>query len=375
MIKILLYIPDFSTALKRKDILSAHIQLPAYLMNNLDQIYDTKILTSNLTEGSCLPELIDSKKVVFMDDGVKRRDKKNLNSTPKNSYNVLLILKFLIKIISYIKKNKILIFHSFGSTKILLLSCVIKCLLPKNIKIYHNIDTDIISVNKFPYRLLFNSLDQIITSSEYSFNKISLFTNKVNLIKHGITNEIQNEKMDKKRVLFWRDPTFENGADIIENLFIGLSKKYNSIQFTIAVRPHQDNLFSRNKITASNIEYLEYPYENNISIEQLINESICIVMPFRKLSTHPQMSIVESMYNGGCVITSSIESNYEIINHGLDGFLIDPKNYEEWYNLISEIIDNPDIGIKVSQSAVKSIRTKFNWDNTVNEYQKLYNLP
>ena len=210
-------------------------------MNNLDQIYDTKILTSNLTEGSCLPELIDSKKVVFMDDGVKRRDKKNLNSTPKNNYNVLLILKFLIKIISYIKKNKILIFHSFGSTKILLLSCVIKCLLPKNIKIYHNIDTDIISVNKFPYRLLFNSLDQIITSSEYSFNKISLFTNKVNLIKHGITNEIQNEKMDKKRVLFWRDPTFENGADIIENLFIGLSKKYNSIQFTIAVRPHQDN--------------------------------------------------------------------------------------------------------------------------------------
>ena len=43
------------------------------------------------------------------------------------------------------------------------------------------------------------------------------------------------------------------------------------------------------------------------------------------MSTHPQMSIVESMYNGGCVITSSIESNYEIINHGLDGFLIDPK--------------------------------------------------
>ena len=43
-------------------------------------------------------------------------------------------------------------------------------------------------------------------------------------------------------------------------------------------------------------------------------------------------------------------------------------------NLISEIIDNPDIGIRISRSAVKSIRTKFNWDNTINEYQKLYNL-
>jgi glycosyltransferase involved in cell wall biosynthesis len=371
--KVLLYIPDISTSSKRKKILSAHIQLPAYLINNLDKRYETKLLTSILKEGSSVPELIDFKKIVFMNDGVIRKSK-DLNSSPNNNYKIFLILKFIVNIRSYILKNNISIFHSFGSTKVLFLSFIVKLITPKPLKVYHNIDIDIISINKYPYKLLFNRIDQIITSTNYSFDKISQLCNNVNLIKHGIINKVKDKKLKKNRVLFWRDPTYENGADITEKLFIDLSQKYSNIKFTIAVRPHSENIFNLEKIKNFNIDYMEYPYKNNLSIDKLIGQSICVILPFRTLSTHPQMAIVESMYSGTCVVSSKIESNNDIITHGYDGFLLDPRNYKEWITLTSNIINNPEISVRVSNCAASSIKTKFNWNSTIDKYQKLYNI-
>ena len=60
--------------------------------------------------------------------------------------------------------------------------------------------------------------------------------------------EIHNNLKIKKRILYWRDPTYQNGADIVEKLFMGLSKTHKKIKFTIAVRSHSENLFNKKKI-------------------------------------------------------------------------------------------------------------------------------
>ena len=71
-----------------------------------------------------------------------------------------------------------------------------------------------------------------------------------------------------------RDPTYQNGADIVEKLFINLSKPAK-IKFTIAVRSHSENLFNKKRLKENNIDYMEYPYPKNIKIQDLLNESIC----------------------------------------------------------------------------------------------------
>ena len=210
------------------------------------------------------------------------------------------------------------------------------------------------------------------SSTDYSFKKIKISNTNKLLIKHGLNFEIHNNLKIKKRILYWRDPTYQNGADIVEKLFINLSKTHKKIKFTIAVRSHSENLFNKKRLKENNIDYMEYPYPKNIKIQDLLNESICVVMPFRKLSTNPQLSVLETMYSNTCIITTPIESNNDIIKHKINGFLISINQQEKWSKTIESLILDTDLAKKIAKNANNTIKKVFNWDNTFDKYSKLY---
>ena len=75
--------------------------------------------------------------------------------------------------------------------------------------------------------------NKVITSTDYSFKKIKISNTNKLFIKHGLNFEIHNNLKIKKRILYWRDPTYQNGADIVEKLFINLSKTHKKLNLQL----------------------------------------------------------------------------------------------------------------------------------------------
>ena len=121
-----------------------------------------------------------------------------------------------------------------------------------------------------------------------------------------------------------------------------------------------------------NIEYVEYPYPDLKTIFDYLSESICVILPFRKLSTNPQLCVLESMLYKTCVITTNIESNIDFIKHGVNGFLIKNNNLVDWEKLIRKLLNDKALIEKISINANRYVEEKLSWNKTFSEYKNLY---
>lgn len=373
MRKIAYYIPDISIYSKQSEIISSHIQLPSILANNFNKKEDVTIITSHLDEECVYPEILKNVKIKNLSDGIVRK-KKSINTNPSNAYNLFKFLIFFSQILIYIQKNKFEIFHSFGSQRVLIFASFLNRLSIKKINFYHTIDTDIFNISTIT-RLLFNKSTLLITSTKYSKRILEskLNFNKITIIKHGVNVPLKKIPNNKKRILYWRDPTFENGADICVALFKKLSNEFPKFIFTIAVRKHSENIICVRELSKyKNIEYVEYPYPNLKTIFDYLSESICVILPFRKLSTNPQLCVLESMLYKTCVITTNIESNVDFIKHGINGFLIKNNNLVDWEKLIRKLLNDKALIEKISINANRYVEEKLSWNKTFSEYKNLY---
>ena len=375
MKRIAYYIPDISIYAKQSEIVSSHIQLPSILAKKFNEKEDITIITSFLSENCVYPKILKNVKIKNLSDGIIRK-KKSVNSNPSNGYDLIKFFKFYFEVLIYIHKNNFEIFHSFGSNRVLIFTSLIKCLSIKKINFFHTIDTDISTISKSTLFLI-NKNISIVTSTNYSKKLLESKLNfkNVTLIKHGIKVPLKKLSINKKRVLYWRDPTFENGADLCVTLFKRLSKEFPNIIFTIAVRKHTENIINVNELDKyKNIEYKEYPYPDSKTIFDYLSESICVILPFRKLSTNPQLCVLESMFYKTCVITTSIESNKDFIEDGMNGFLINKNDLIEWETVLRKLLFNKELTEKISINAHKYVKEKLSWDKTFNEYKSLYRL-
>ena len=133
--------------------------------------------------------------------------------------------------------------------------------------------------------------------------------------------------------------------------------------FVFAVRnegPIEEIKEWSNKYT--NVIVHVFPYRNGVSLEGLFRESICAIMPFRTLSLHPQLSLIETMYAGVLLITSDLEANLELIENKKTGLLISKNNAEELQQAIRYVIENPKRAIEIGLRGKKEARIKWSWD-------------
>lgn len=81
------------------------------------------------------------------------------------------------------------------------------------------------------------------------------------------------------------------------------------------------------------------------------------------------LSILESLFSNVPVITTTVGGNVEIIKHGINGFLFEPKKIEELKDILISICDNK---ITLEDSNIyEEIRSEYTLDIMVNNYLKL----
>src|SRR5690606_13818563 len=121
-------------------------------------------------------------------------------------------------------------------------------------------------------------------------------------VRHGIVRDLRAEIRDevigeKRRVLFWRDPSLNNGADVCAKVYDMLAPEFPDISFDMAIRPHWSAVEGLDELAAKheNVNIYRFPYEDGITLPKLVLESLCVMLPFRRMTICPQLAIAESL--------------------------------------------------------------------------------
>lgn len=82
--------------------------------------------------------------------------------------------------------------------------------------------------------------------------------------------------------------------------------------------------------------------------------------------------ILEYMASSIPCICTNTGGNIEMIVDGVDGFLFPPGDAEGLFQKICVLIDNPLLGKKFAEVAVKKVKQQFNWCEIVKRYETYY---
>ena len=72
-----------------------------------------------------------------------------------------------------------------------------------------------------------------------------------------------------------------------------------------------------------------------------------------------ELKLIEAGWMGKCVIASDIYPYNEVIEHGVDGFLVSPQRGIDWYLFMKRLSENPDLIKSMSEKFEKKIRELF----------------
>lgn len=355
-------------------VVSAHVQLPLKTANLLKNAnVKTYILTNRFKEDRTLPAMLDPEiEIVFISDPMKRGDRPVMHSGPSKNVNAYSVLSLIIEIVIFCKRKNINVLHLFGSEKLGYLAGLLKFFMRKT-KIVWTCNTGEFSSNKSLIKnFILSNVDCFITSTNYMLNQARYLRCKKLVATHGVirTFKVNRNSGSLDTVLFWRDPSYENGADLCVEAFRMLAPRFPEINFILAVRPHWNMVKEMNEIEESltNIKVYKFPYPGQVTLDDLLSRAIVCVFPFRKLSTNPQWAILESIISGVPVIASNVGSNNEIIDNGSD--LLNYHDLDELVRLINKHIEK-NTGKQHAYSSTVKLQ-KWNWDNYLEKILSAY---
>lgn len=84
-------------------------------------------------------------------------------------------------------------------------------------------------------------------------------------------------------------------------------------------------------------------------------------------------TIMESMSSGVPVIATRGGGTTEIIDHGVNGYIIEPGDYHTAYSIMKTLLTDKEKHTLISNNAVSTIRKRFSLDSMTSSYLTVYN--
>ena len=83
-------------------------------------------------------------------------------------------------------------------------------------------------------------------------------------------------------------------------------------------------------------------------------------------------TILEAMATGLPVLATRTGGNPELVEDGNNGFLVTVGNFSELAQRIRELVESPELRLRMGQQARNLIEERFGWDRAVGEYLSIY---
>ena len=140
----------------------------------------------------------------------------------------------------------------------------------------------------------------------------------------------------------------------------------NTKLFIAGNGPELDNLTNLVKENGleNNVEFLGY----TLQLNKYYNIADCLVAcSFRE---GLPLNVIEAMLCGNAVVASNNRGHRELVENGVNGFIVEPKDIDAFADKVIKVLDNTSIYTK---SALKKAQL-FTSKNVVEELKKIYSL-
>jgi glycosyltransferase involved in cell wall biosynthesis len=214
---------------------------------------------------------------------------------------------------------------------------------------------------------LIDPLEKILTKNADLITAPSHFISKIEGDRWGIPLEkieiIPNPirlplPISKKNILFEKNSEFEyilfygrieriKGIFTILNALPLINKKMKIVFIGEDKLNLKKYIKSKFKDRIIMIDYLK----NRDDLMKIVKDAKVVLLP--SLFESFLYTILESMSVGANVITTWNGGQREIIEHGKNGFLIEPNNHKELAEYTNYLIDNDSVRKKISKNAIK----------------------
>lgn len=363
---------------------SGHIQVPLEAMRLLKQAgHDVHLITNRFGEDRSLPACMpDGVPVHLVDDARKRGGLLERTGGHTKGVKPLTAWRQLQQIKQICHENKLDILHLYGFTRTAELGGALRLTGLHAATVTTLFGPELRTgrgarVSKW----LIKKNAAIVSATQHVASACESRGLSAIIVKHGIIRDIRAEMAQgdltpgpRNRVLFWRDPSEANGADIVIKVYEALASKYPDILFTLAIRPHWSEIPGIDDLPSkhSNIQVHRFPYPETISLPKLMAESLLVLMPIREMSIDPQLVIAESLAAGVPVIATDQRSNKELIIPGKNGDLVPLNDAQAATNATDKLLADLPALQTMGPATAQDLQQRWNWDNYVKDIEAVY---
>ncbi|MEE2819853.1 MAG: glycosyltransferase family 4 protein [Planctomycetota bacterium] len=360
---------------------SGHIQVPLFSIQKLiEEGHEVHLITNAYSDERSVPFCMpDGVKVHFVIDARNRGGVLERTGHQRESINFFKLLKQVNSIKHICHSEKFDALHMFGYNRTAQLASGMKLLGLNTPVVVTMFAANLPKKLSFIAKFLWSKIDAVVTATGFVKKQLEARGLAVSQVRHGVIRDIASEYdgtpvEPKHRVLFWRDLTVKNGADVALSAFTALAEKYPDVQFDFAVRQHWNEIKDvEDQIAAfDNVSLYRFPYSEGKSISKFLLESLCVIMPIRDISIDPQLVIAESLSMGVPVIATDQRSNPEFVIDDETGKLIPLDDNQRAIDALDALLSNREQTLKMGDDAKAFIEKNWNWMNYVNEIVDVY---
>jgi len=234
-------------------------------------------------------------------------------------------------------------------------------------------------INKFHERRAIKKADGYLSVSQYTAdltNFLFALNNKYTIIPNGINIEIfkktrdfdlsKENKVKEKSILYFGGIIRKKGLLEIPHYFNKVNQVMPNVQLLLIGRDMEDKLtgnpstFDMMKSVFSNEANLKVNFLGSVPYQEIKahieNATICI---FPSYAEALPVSWIEAMALEKAIVVSDIGWSNEIIEDGIDGFKVNPKEHDAFADRINLLLEDDEVRQKMQINARQKIVKKF----------------
>lgn len=194
---------------------------------------------------------------------------------------------------------------------------------------------------------------------------------------HQLANVIQFD-MDKRYLLYVGRLTPIKGVDTLITAFRDIYQRMPNVRLIIAgssffgsetITAYEQKLVTLAQPIADAIIFTGYlPHEK---LKYLYSAADVVIFP----SVGPEafgLVMIEAMAAGTCLVASRVGGIPEVLEHGVNGLLVDPADANGLAHTIYWVLDNPDKKHQMETSARQTVLNGFTWERLVANLETLF---
>ncbi|MFX0093157.1 MAG: glycosyltransferase family 4 protein [Candidatus Hodarchaeota archaeon] len=162
------------------------------------------------------------------------------------------------------------------------------------------------------------------------------------------------------------------GVDLFPKIVNNLNKKDRSIRIVIAGSGPEETSLKRTLKSENLLSHFDFlGILSNSFIPEILSQSRIFIYPSR--SEPFGLSILEAMACELPTLTSSIEGPKEIIEHQVDGVLIEPEDTHTYTMWIQKLLSTNSLSFKIGKQAREKVVRTFNIKDHIKRLVAVYN--